>query len=136
MPWVKYRDKKSKSWQTNQFLPYSNNFLFPKNSQNNSKDFPKTSRRLPKEFQKNSKIQKISQDFENIKFPTLHLEAENPFRLALEQNVFSIKITFIFSFYNLLLFLNENLFCMDQSKQKISWEKNFIFRRFRIREIM
>ena len=39
------------------------------------KEFPKISPQI-QEFPKNS------QDFENIQFPTLHLEAENPFRLV------------------------------------------------------
>ena len=52
--------QKPKSWQMNYFLPYSNNF--PKNSQ----------------------------DFENIQFPTSHLEAENPFGLVF------VKLTIYF----------------------------------------
>ena len=56
---------------------------FPKNSQRIPKEFPKNSKRIPKEFQKQS--QKQSQripNFENIQFPTSHLEAENPFGLV------------------------------------------------------
>ena len=55
------------------------------------KEFPKNFQRIPKEFPKNSqkitkknpkKFPKHSQDFENIQFPTSHLEAENPFGLV------------------------------------------------------
>ena len=38
------------------------------------KEFPKNSQRIPKKF---------PQNFENIQFPTSHLESENPFGLVL-----------------------------------------------------
>ena len=43
----------------------------PNNFQRNVKEFPDNSQRILKEFPKNS------QDFENIQFPTSHLEAKN-----------------------------------------------------------
>ena len=45
---------------------------FPKKS-------PKIPRKIPKKIQE---FPKNSQDFENIQFPTSHLEAENPFGLV------------------------------------------------------
>ena len=52
--------QKPKSWQTNQFLPYS--------------------QRIPKNYQ----------DFENIQF-TSHLEAENPFGMAMWANLLGMN---------------------------------------------
>ena len=75
----------TKSWQTSQFqckqrIPPkkssqknpSKKFL-PKNLPGNS---PKMLKKFPNNFSKNSK------DFENIQFPTSHLEAENSFGLV------------------------------------------------------
>ena len=71
---------------------------FPKNSQRIPTEFPQNSQRIPKNFPKNfpknpqkipknsqrysKKVPKNSQDFENIQFPTSHLEAGNPFGLG------------------------------------------------------
>ena len=85
----------TKSWQKHQSLSDSNNltdfnninkkFLPRKSSQKNSpkkflqKKSPKKSRKNPKNFPTIS--QKVP-SFQNIKFPTSHLEAEDPFGLV------------------------------------------------------
>ena len=75
---------KTKSWQTNQFLPYSNNYLFSAYFYNvkNQLTFPqKIPKEFPKEFPKNP--QKFPQNFQNSQdFESIQLEAENPFGLV------------------------------------------------------
>ena len=73
---------------------------FLKNSDRIPKEFPMNSQRIPKDFLKNSqrinsqrKIPKNSQDFENIPFPTSHLEAENPFGLVFYKSSPKVKAT-------------------------------------------
>jgi hypothetical protein len=78
---------------------------FPKNSLRVPKEFPKNSQKIPKKFPKNS------QDFENIQFPTSHLEAENPFGLVyvvfLQEKILDLNFCIVVS--SLLKSLEVNL---------------------------
>ena len=59
---------------------------FPKNSQKIPKEILKNSPKIPYKFKDSQRICKNPQDFENIQFPTSHLEAENPFGLVFSSN--------------------------------------------------
>ena len=71
----------SKKNSPKKFLPkkFLQKKSYKKIPQKKSKKFPKKSRKKPKNFQTIS--QKVP-NFENIQFPTSHLEAENPFGLV------------------------------------------------------
>ena len=104
--------QKQKSWKTknnstksssqknphNKFLPKKSfQKIFPKNFlkkhpsnplKNSPKNFQKIPKKLHKNLPKNQKKNPINfskKDFENIQFPTSHLEPENPFRLVIQK---------------------------------------------------